>query len=299
MNRLLKLQFFRVVRDKQAIIILSVALGYALVCSILFGLVFKNPYGTEFVYSNTSLILSLSVFSPTNGIFLMFPIAIIVFFFREANYGTMRNQIVSGYSKGKIFFADALFIGIIGISFFLVCQLMTFGITSLLGMPPFLADDSTALSFAEAAADFGKYWEPFLVKLLGAWMTTLLELVILAVSILVFKNIPLPLLFSVILAIVGFYAVFVILIIVTTTSMTSDKLDNARKIMEFFPSYQRLASSDFLGMTNLFRNFSSDGTNHLFPMGLPFILKTVFVNLGLGSGLLVGGYFVFKNTDMK
>ena len=144
MGNLLKLQFYRVIRDKAMIIQAAITLGISFIYVALYFLIGKmmsdpslgESSSTVFIFSTSSLIL-LS-FQQTSVPLLMVGVMCVTYIAKEVRFGTIRNQVVSGYSKRKIFFADTIFISIIALSIIIVYQLLTIVEASIFGFPFFL-----------------------------------------------------------------------------------------------------------------------------------------------------------------
>lgn len=315
MNRLFKLQIFRFFRDTQVFILGIIAFAYAFISAFVIGFLnFVSNSGSTSLFSSSRMILSS--FSPFGMMVIIFPILIIVFFVREANYGTMRNQIVSGFSKGKIFIADALFILVVAIVFMLIYQLIMFGVLSVFKTPFFVDVYNHAIDpFHLTAGEVATYWGGFFVKYGLGWLNFLVLISILTSAILVFKNVPLPLMFSVVLPIIGMVAIFIGITIVSTNAprtndgATIQDLENyyniIRNIAEFLPPYQSIVIGDLVGITESFQEVCvyQPGGNTcvpgLFTINTAFIVKTICTSLVLSSSFYVGGYFIFRKLDLK
>lgn len=103
MNKLLKLVFFRLRKEKAPWVELSISIAIGLIMGCFYAYIGSTLTGENLgsVSVRSSL---LSVFSPTYNVPTAIAIAgAVAFFHTEINYGTLRNQITSGYSRKQIF----------------------------------------------------------------------------------------------------------------------------------------------------------------------------------------------------
>jgi hypothetical protein len=109
MGKLLKLVFFRLRKEKAPMIEAFIAIGYALLMVLIYYVVYQaetanGSSGSDLGISVRTLLLS--TISPGYNIPAVLIVAgIASFFYTELNYGTLRNQIVSGYSRKEIYTA--------------------------------------------------------------------------------------------------------------------------------------------------------------------------------------------------
>ncbi len=109
MLNLLKNDLLRIIKDKTIIVIISIAVALAFSKPLINALpvyIFNslNPENAVNVREEAAAFdLFLSSFSVTSAVGLLTPIFIIILIARDLNYGTIRNKIVLGYSRTKIY----------------------------------------------------------------------------------------------------------------------------------------------------------------------------------------------------
>ena len=132
MGRLLKSFFFKLSRDLTFRITLIVGVGIALFMTALFLLIdvasgaFGDPDGIKMLTGPNML---LSAFNPVDNFGLAIPINLITFICLEFSQGAIRNKIIAGHSKFKIY--AALFISGLVLTFALL--IVYAGLCTLLG----------------------------------------------------------------------------------------------------------------------------------------------------------------------
>ena len=109
MGNLFKAFFYKIRKDITFRITLFIGLGFSILIPLLLFIIdlaiHAMSEGGEFVHTlcNGQTLLIMS-FSPTQNFGLAIPINLITFTVLEFTNGTIRNKIISGYSKTKIFF---------------------------------------------------------------------------------------------------------------------------------------------------------------------------------------------------
>jgi len=103
MNKLLKLVFFRLRKEKAPWVELSIAIVLGLIVGCVYAYIGSSITTGDLVTVSVRNTI-LSTFSPTYNVPTALAIAgAVAFFHTEINYGTLRNQITSGYSRKQIF----------------------------------------------------------------------------------------------------------------------------------------------------------------------------------------------------
>lgn len=163
MKNLIKVDFKRLVRDKLFLIVCILAFAFAVITPLLYVVIFSTMGDID---EMTKQLLSgyitakgqfFGAFSFGNNLGLIAPLLICIILFKDFSYGTVRNKIISGYSRISIF-----------ISIFIVCFVSLFGIVlahailTLVCSLPFFDYQSTPFLLA----DFWYFLESLLFQLL-------------------------------------------------------------------------------------------------------------------------------------
>ncbi len=131
MTRLLKAFFYKISKDITFRITLIVGGGLAILMTLLYFLL--DRFAGEGVKMLCGQSMLISGFSPMQNFGISIPINIISFVILEFNQGTVRNKIIAGHSKFKIY--ASLFISglVLGLSLLLVYVLACTALGSIFG----------------------------------------------------------------------------------------------------------------------------------------------------------------------
>lgn len=123
MNRLIKSDFKRFFKDKLFLVVCILAVIFAVSTPLLYIVIFKaagemDPMTEELLGSYvTAKGQFFGAFSFGNNLGLIAPLLVGIILFKDFSFGTVRNKIISGYSRASIF-----------LSIFAVCTVALFGI---------------------------------------------------------------------------------------------------------------------------------------------------------------------------
>mgnify|MGYP001766574228 FL=1 len=95
---LIRLDFYRAIKDKSVIVITAIVAGYSLMY-VLLGLLFDALETSLFTTRDTVITATQLSSMP----FIVISILICIFIGKDLNYGTIRNKIIAGYSKKQIY----------------------------------------------------------------------------------------------------------------------------------------------------------------------------------------------------
>lgn len=150
MLRLLKVDLTRIIKDKLFIVICIIGGIFAISTPIMMFVLLKIIGGENmelleaFGLSVTGKTLFFNSFSLTNNFGIILPIFVCVIIFKDFSYGTIKNKIICGHSRVKIFGSIFLSTFITLFSAILVHALLTLGL-SLIFLPyqsePFVFND--------------------------------------------------------------------------------------------------------------------------------------------------------------
>lgn len=105
-HKLFRLVFFRLRKEKAPWIELAICVAYAMFMGIIYTFVASYTNDGSGLSAYTLRKMLLSSFSTSYNIpGVLIVAAVASFFFTEINFGTLRNQIVSGYSRKEIYTA--------------------------------------------------------------------------------------------------------------------------------------------------------------------------------------------------
>ena len=287
MTKLLKLQLFRALKDKGTIVftIITLVLG---ILSITFNFLISDSIGQGGatligdLFAISSLINSSYSLSSTPMVLLI--IMGVVLLYKESGWGTIRNQVVAGYSKIQIYFANFLAMLIILFTILLTYQLLTLGLGFIFGFELGI----------ETAAEVGVFFRKYALNLI----IFIAEVAFMTFISLMFQNIIAPVFLVVILPIfVGAILQTVVPLVVILNQ------DNAAQIIggfEYVIWYQNTSLS-ISGFTYELTSGvgSLMGATLYDTSTLEFILKTIGTNLGLNAIFLGLGSYLFSRKDLK
>ena len=271
MRNLLKADLKRMLRDKLFIIACIIGAGFALLTSLLY-------------FALNSLVDSVSEmeilfeakttlgqgFAPLNNFGLALPIFICIILNKDFSYGTIRNKIVCGYSRAKIYLSLLISTSILMVSCILGYVIISFGTSTI------LLDYSATTTLIK---DLGYIC---LTILLGAFGYILFAsaLTFLCTTM---KNLG--------IAIVLYFGVsFLLTLIAAALSVTVMFLPNDMNIVKTI--------IDIICHLNIFYLFSNIiGAAHMYT--IKEILYIIFVVIGSSSLITLLGIHMFNKKDLK
>ena len=171
MRELIQADLKRVIKDKLLLVLAILAVVFALITPLTFALVFSvidvsdEPLLSSLVSAKG---LFFQSFSMTNNMGFIAPILLAIVLYKDFSYGTVRNKIISGKSRSKIF-----------LSTFIVCSLV---LVCLIMLSAFITLGVSLIFFdyqegAFAAADLGYFFASLGFELLVLlFMSALLSL---------------------------------------------------------------------------------------------------------------------------
>jgi len=118
---LMRLDFYRAIKDKSVIVVTAVVAGYSLLY-VLLGYFFEAIDLSLFTARDT-VILSTQLSSMP---FLVVSILICIFIGKDLNYGTIRNKIIAGYSKKQIYVSTLLVALVMAFALLFLYQILSF-----------------------------------------------------------------------------------------------------------------------------------------------------------------------------
>jgi hypothetical protein len=288
MSKLLKLQLFRAIKDKGTIVFAIITIGLGLL-SVLFNFLIANSFGQggsellEGLFDISSMINSS--FSLTSTPMILLIIIGVVFLYKESGWGTIRNQVVAGYSKIKIYFANFFSMLIILFTIMLAYQLVNMGLSFIFGFKFGI----------ETAAELGVFLKNYGLNLL----IFITEIAFMTFISMLFQNIIAPI-FLVIIVPIFVGAILVNFIIPIVVLLNPENGATIVGTFEFVIWYQNTA----LTISGFTYELTS-GIGQLMGATLydtksaSFIIKTIATNLALNGIFLGLGSYLFSRKDLK
>lgn len=138
MTNLIKVDLKRILKDKLFLITIIIAVAFAFLTPLLYLVLFnvlefeiEGPGLETIGFNVSSKTLLFSAFSLSNNFGMILPIFISVIICKDFSYGTIRNKIICGNSRSKIFLSMFISSCIILCGVILAHALLTFGVSSI------------------------------------------------------------------------------------------------------------------------------------------------------------------------
>ena len=274
MSKLIRSDLSRVLRDKLFLITCIIGGTFAMFTPLLFKLIFAG-LGAGFedltgAYTSPKT-LFFNAFSPGNNFGLIVPILLGIILYKDFTFGTIRNKIISGYTRREIFLSMFTVCFIVLWSVVLLYALFTYVVALILfGAASTSTNGTSILYFLESLAfDFLLY---LFVAALVSWLCATRR----NVGTVIVMYVAIMMIFTLIATIIQ------ACIVVLSFDFGSEK---TVKILTFF---QRI---------NLFYSYSYIGVGESY--SLKDVLYLVITPLVGAGGLLGLGMLKFGKKDLK
>ncbi len=276
MFELLKTDFKRVLKDKLLLVVLIIALVFAvstpLLYRVLLGGLLETPelaaLGMNLVSAKTQFFTS---FSLSNNLGIISPILLALILCKDFSHGTVRNKIIAGKSRHSIFF-----------SLYIVCAVVLWGVTMIYS---FLTLGVSLLFFDYQSTEFTSGdFAYFMQSLLFELLVYLFVAAVISFLCAAMKNAG--------LVTVMYIAIMFVLIMVAPILQVIISLLSAQVDSELL-----VKCLTFLNRINIFIFPMSigSGTSYQLKDVLYFTITPV-VGIGLVTGL---GTLIFRKKDLK
>lgn len=291
MGTLLKLHLFRVKKDIVLHVFFFIVLGISIFETLFFFIgnsLMNIGGGTDInLFSNIDPIMSF--FQRTGTSIILLIVGLIVFINRELSYGTLRNQVVSGYSKFQIYCSYIFLSLIVGGVFLLSYQIVGLILALILRFPN---------GFNSTLTGVFNGVNSFFIRYLCSLLLYLLFIVFLVSTIMAFRNLAISLVLLIALPTVMVVIISVISPISFIFPESTQQI--IKQLFGFIPYYQGSVISSFDAVSALLRETeSSTGMTSLFSIDTPIIVKTLITSPCYGALLFFVGYAIFKRKDLK
>lgn len=274
MRNLIKADLKRVWKDKLFIVLLILAGVFAVITPVLYKVIFATSSPEELQELSTLIgplnsakTQFFTSFSPSNNFGMILPILLAIILCKDFSHGTIRNKVICGKSRTKIYFSLFLTCAIYMFALILLQALLTLAISLL-----FFEYQAAGFS----ASDFGYLMASIALEFVVYLFISAL-LIFMIVST---KNAG--------IAIVFFFAVnFLFQIIGAVTSVAilfTDPTTASYETLQFFNNANMFTSTLIGG------GMSYTGTD---------LLTILLPNIILAAGLTFFGLMIFRKKDLK
>ncbi len=267
MSRLLRANLYRLFKDKMIYIIVAIVFGFALLSAALMEFV-ASVAGSDaaelgIAIGSNARSLFLNGLSISNNVGIAFPIFIAIYLCKDYQYGTIRNQIISGHTKTSIYVASLITALILGVGMFLLNAVANF----LVGLL------------------FGGYGAPFEASEVGFLLSTLGLSVLITMLITTFTHFVSLSIKNLALTIVITIVTLMLLSMVSVVSVFESFLPGwLVEILTYVPSMQNMS------LINGAMATADAGT---------LTFKVIVSSIGISAICIVTGLLKYRKSEMK
>lgn len=282
MARLFKAFLFRLRRDLTFRITLFIGIGMAIFMTLLYlGLQFLLDTGDD-VHLLTGESMLISSLSPAQNFGIAIPVNLISFTIIEFTHGTIRNKIIAGNSKGKIY--ASLFLS--GLIFSLALIIVYASLCTLLGtiFGGFHTNGTSTVITSFGASLTGQYiWRVVVVAILSYVSITSLSVFMATLVRNIGGTIP--------IVIILILACYFLGTIMSSIAMFSDSMKTAVTIIKYIDPLYGLSEQyiEINQETGEMKQYMPDDT----------FISAIINNLAYAALFFVAGLFIFKRRDVK
>lgn len=264
---------------------ITLIIGVALAL-FMTGLYLLLQYITEQIILTGQLMLVASL-SPAQNFGLAIPVNLITFTVLEFTQGSIRNKIIAGHSKGKIYLSLCLNGLVFSFALISVYVLLSFGLGSIFG-----GFDPEGSSMSVAALGMVKMAPFYLVKLLVVAVFIYIGITCFAIFIAsLFRSIgpSIPIVIVVI--------VFTYLIGTVITSISND--ETLTWIVRIFDPYYALGANELEVVSTTIVNGKEVPTEYQQTLYNETFISGIISNAVYSALFFIGGLIIFKKRDVK
>ncbi len=271
MRSLLKADLRRMLKDKLFFIACIIGAGFALLSSVLYlglnAIVSSVEDGMPLFYAKDSLAQS---FAPLNNFGIAIPIFICIIINKDFSYGTIRNKIICGHSRAKIYLSLFISSTLLTLALILGYTIVSFGVSSILLDYSYTTTFLDDIGYILATIAFGVLGYILLSSFIVFFCTTM-------------KNVG--------LAIILYMGIAFFLTLAATALFVCQ---------EMLPQDKKFLSPiiDFLCNINIFYLFSNV-IGMIDTYTLKEVLYILLDTVIFGSAVTALGIFIFKKKNLK
>lgn len=276
MANLFKAFLFRLRHDLTFKITLIVGIGLAIFLSLIYLLIDLLTF-EEVGYAFNGVNMLLSSFSPTQNFGLAVPVNLITFTILEFNQGSIRNKIIAGHSKAKLYVSIFLTGLIFAFALITIYSLLCFGIGSIAGGVTGKVDPESPV-----VLDGTYVWKMIIIAIVS--YVSVVSFTVFFSTL--FRNIG-P---SIPVVIVGLVLCSTTASLMSILSGDNETLLTVMKIID--PLYALSTTENIDGVIDGVKTVTKTVTNFTFISG-------IISNLCYAAIFFVGGLLIFKRRDIK
>ena len=137
MRNLIKIDLIRILKDKLFLIAAIITGAFALFTPLLYKLLFSaigldDTSGMEGMFSIGARDMFFQSFSPGNNLGIIIPIFVTIILCKDFSWGTVRNKLISGKKRWKVFLSTFITCSVTMCAFMLTHGLLTLGVSLIL-----------------------------------------------------------------------------------------------------------------------------------------------------------------------
>lgn len=269
MINLIKTDFKRIVTDKLFMVLCIIGGAFAVFTPVLYKVLFTAIDAEDVLeMSMNAKTMFFTSFAPGDNFGLILPILLVIIIFKDFGQGTVRNKLISGYSRESVFLSTYITCAT------LVCSvILCYALINLFVSLTFLKYQELAFTFA----DFGYLMLSILFEIIIYLFISALLCFFVAFA----KNVGL----AIVLYVGAMFLFLIVGLVVSVAFMFTDPSNTALySVMEFLNNSNPFMAT-IVGM----------GTSYKVSEALSVVLPNL-----IGGGLLVFlGTLIFKKKDLK
>lgn len=276
MRNLIRAFFFKLSKDWTFRITLFIGLGLAVFMTLLYFALdhFLEMDAGKSVFCNGQSLFIASL-SPAQNFGIAIPVNLITFTVMEFNHGTIRNKIIAGNSKGKIYLS--LLLSGLTFTFILMTAYvgLSVGLASIFGGFDMEGAVASGISMAQMNLEF--FWKMLVLAILAYALITFMAVFFASIFRSIGPCIP--------VVIIVIFAAYLSATILGPMAEVFDGLETANKIIRVINPFYSLGYSEVDGAKLVVSNEA---------------FLTEIINTIIYSALFItGGFLIFKKQDVK
>lgn len=271
MGNLIKTDLIRVLKDKLFLVVCILCVVFAAITPLIYkAIMLLDPTIAELLLGNAIAPVGqfFSAFSLGNNFGPIAPILIVLILCKDFSHGTIRNKIISGYSRLKIFGSMYVVCAVVLLALIFVHAFLTLGLSMILF--PDIENDAGALYIAQSVL-----FEVLTYLFLAAFLTWMWASM---------KNTGLVIVMYV-ASVFGMTLIASIVMVAEQVLMTTGDNEFLLKVVQIFQNCNLFYSSGLIGI----------GTEYTNQEIWCYLLSPVIC----GAGLLTFGHLSFRKRDLK
>lgn len=276
MRNLIRAFFFKLSKDWTFRITLFIGLGLAVFMTLLYFALdhFLEMDAGQSVFCNGQSLFIASL-SPAQNFGIAIPVNLVTFTVMEFNHGTIRNKIIAGNSKGKIYLS--LLLSGLTFTFILMTAYvgLSVGLASIFGGFDMEGAVASGLSMASMSWEF--FWKMLVLAILAYALITFMAVFFASIFRSIGPCIP--------IVVILIFVAYLSATLLAPMAELFEGLETANKVLRVLNPFYSLGYSEAEGGKLVV-------TNEAF---LTEVINTVVYS----ALFIVGGFLIFKKQDVK